>query len=133
MFNEILTGAKSLENPPKPAPDPYRVPAEIPEMTACASCRELFPSKQSMMGMCRRCAPTATETLNSLGSTERVSYESGEQQERDRKMKNTLFSIVLFIVVAVGLAAFKFGMREQYREDMNQAAGHKPVYYTPSE
>jgi hypothetical protein len=128
VFNEILTGEKSLEHPPKPVPDPYRVPAPNPAMLSCTSCNELFPSGQAIAGMCRKCAPSATAALNAMGSTERISYASGEQQERDRKMKNTIFSIVLFIVIAVGIAAFKFGMREQYRADMTEAAGHKPAF-----
>jgi hypothetical protein len=43
-------------------------------------------------------------------------------------MKNTIFSVVLLVVIAVGIAAFEFGMNEQYRADMNEAAGHRPVY-----
>lgn len=119
MFNEILTGQKSIEEKPAPIDtSPYRLPGELPPTLNCLRCQKSFPATQAIGGMCRTCAPNTDAVLASMRSNQRVSYVDQGEEERNRVVTGKVIAIAITLVIAIGLAFFRYNMRRQFREDM---------------
>ena len=118
MFNEILTGKATLEAQP-PQASPYREQATLPSIKhACMRCQQTYSAPAgSTAGNCPACCMTVAAL-----STDAVHRAMAEQARRDRSHK--LFRGALFVVIAIGVAAFRWGMRTQMREDAAVGAGY---------
>lgn len=122
MFNDILTGKSSIE--PKPAPmDPYRQQGVVPAVKeTCTGCGRTYETPSNTVAThCQSCRMQIFE-LNA--QNERMAFHAAETEARRAQNSHRLFAIVGGIVVVIGLAFFRFGMRSQMREDAAIGAGY---------
>jgi hypothetical protein len=119
MFNEILTGKQTLDQPPV-SMDPYRVES-VPEVSVmCVSCLEDFKTKvQNKDAM--RCPPCHVSFVeaNQAASARALREAEGrfEKSRRDRRLY--VLAIGAFFAIA---GAFT---RYQMKKDFAEAWGHK--------
>jgi hypothetical protein len=107
MFNEILTGQKTLEQP-KAEQAPYR-PDPGPSDLVCTSCQMVFPASQAIAGRCRNCAPNVDAALNAMRGP-KADYTDYASLERNREVNWQLISVGISIVLAIVFALVKSGV-----------------------
>ncbi|HEU0035530.1 MAG TPA: hypothetical protein VFQ53_33195 [Kofleriaceae bacterium] len=87
----------------------------------CIGCGQPFPANQAIAGRCRSCIRQSSQPVTQLLDQDpgRFQYIS----TRNPDLSWTVLRIIIAIVVIVGLALFKFGMRESMRNDYREANG----------
>ncbi len=123
MFNEILTGKASLD-PSTKSTDPFRTPGEVATIQ-CNSCNQHFPANQAVFGHCRDCTRAAREPLAVLAAQEQSARQFAEVRAHEEHLQRNAWILraVVMVILAIGLAVFRFGMRSQMQEDARRMHG----------
>jgi len=124
MFNDILTGKASLEEKPKSA-DPYREES-VPDITAtCNRCHKAFLTKAGTSpAYCGPCKAIVAQS-NAALSAQQFANVNANIRSSDNGYR--ILRVGIMIVIGIGLAIFKSGMRHSYEQD-TRSYDYEPSY-----